>query len=179
MLYSKTVPVIVFFCKFGSFSWHPEINGGNNCRFGDDMSSVNNQEKRVLGNSAQLNEWWRSACPALLEPVEAKVQRGRFLFFHRITQALFWLVSLLWEPWGFAIITKQREEGRGHGLIVCGVCMLVGTFPFFKFSLFFMLLWVQLQNWIHSQKWIQISNKSLSFCTNKNLTLCSYYLFPV
>lgn len=40
-----------------------EINGRNNCSSGVDMSSVNNQVKRVMGNSAQLNEQWSSGMP--------------------------------------------------------------------------------------------------------------------
>lgn len=107
-----------------------EINGRNNCSFGVDMSSVNNQVKRIMGNSAQWNERWSSGVP------------------HRVRaswgQSAVWAISFLPpnHP-GLALISlsivgatrlrynhKQWEEKRGHRLMVCGVWIHVWTSSF-------------------------------------------------
>lgn len=87
MIYNLKINALQEDCNF---VLDPVEHASHNCSFGDDMSSVNNQVKCIswVLQHTGINSG-APACLALLEPVDAEVQRGRFLFFHQITQALF------------------------------------------------------------------------------------------
>lgn len=106
-----------------------EINGSNKCSFGS--GSVNNQMKRVMGNSAQLNEWWCSGVPGPVRTSLGQSAAWAISFLPPNHPGLVVISLSIVGATGLYYNHKQQEDGRGHRIMVCRVCMHVWNSPFF------------------------------------------------